>query len=213
MKVFTQKGFTIVELMIASAVFSTILLVILTAIVQVGKMYYKGITTAKTQESARTVLDRISQDIQYSGGGDSGKIITKSSTNNDVKSLCIGSDRYFYRLNVQQGASGHVLWFDRLGADGCDPDSVVMSSDAPTADGSEILPEGMRIVKLNVQSSATNLWSVSVKVAFGADDLLETTDGSQLADSPELAVCKGSAVGTQFCAVSELNTTVLKRIP
>ncbi len=64
-----KKGFTIVELMIATVVFTLVLLMASAAIIEVGKKYYKGITYARTQEVARSVVEEISQSLQFTSQG------------------------------------------------------------------------------------------------------------------------------------------------
>lgn len=221
-----QRGFTIVELMIATAVFSTILLVILTAITQVGRMYYKGITTAHTQEAARTIMDRISQETQFSGSSSVPTKVLGSSRENGV--LCIGKTRFFFVVNKISRTNQHALWVDTDNGGsntGCTSqvvDSVItrMNSDQPTQaanNGSEFLPEGMRLSMINIDGSGDVaqplLWAIDIKIAYGENDLLEADDGSDLTpENAATAVCKGSQIGTQFCAVSKLSTTVLKRV-
>lgn len=61
----SQRGFTIVELMISTVIFSLILLGASAAIVQIGKKYSKGITYARTQEVARSTVDEIAQSLQF----------------------------------------------------------------------------------------------------------------------------------------------------
>lgn len=60
-------GFTIVELMISTVVFSLVLLMCLAGIVQVSRAYYKGISHSRTQEAGRLVMEEISRTIQLSG--------------------------------------------------------------------------------------------------------------------------------------------------
>jgi hypothetical protein len=86
-----------------------------------------------------------------------------------------------------------------------------------------MLPEGMRILGLYITSEGgtePKLWTIRLRVAYADDDtsnandwLLQGADGSALSNSnASTAVCKGSQIGTQFCSVSELSTTVLRRI-
>lgn len=217
-----QRGFTIIELMIATAVFSTILLVVLTAITQIGRMYYKGLTTSQTQEVARTVLDRISQEVQFSG--QAGTPITVTAGPNGL--ICIGKSRFFFIINKLSHPSQHALWADtdndNTGCTAVTLNAFVANANTanPTAvgnNGSELLADGMRIVVLNATTGANNLWAINVKVVFGADDLIEAIDATGTTVSqaafPQFTVCKGSQIGTQFCAISQLTTTVLKRVP
>ena len=65
MRINKQNGFTIVELLIASAVFSFVILGASVAIIQISRLYYKGIIVSNTQTSAKAILDSITQAIQY----------------------------------------------------------------------------------------------------------------------------------------------------
>jgi prepilin-type N-terminal cleavage/methylation domain-containing protein len=110
-----QKGFTVIELMISTAVFSMILLVVLGAITQIGRMYYKGIVSTKTQEVTRALVDRISQGIQYgaSGTGQIGElVITPSPPATAPTIYCVGKSRYFLYLDKTTTATEHALWGD-----------------------------------------------------------------------------------------------------
>ena len=61
----SEKGFTLLELMIATTIFSTILLLLTFGLLNIGKGYYKGKNTVRTQEVARRVMDEITQAIRY----------------------------------------------------------------------------------------------------------------------------------------------------
>jgi len=93
-----------------------------------------------------------------------------------------------------------------------------MSAVAPSTgfSGYEVLPQGTRLLALEVQPlnpPINSLWRAKVRVAFGDQDLLEAPNGDALNTTNfPTAVCRGSQIGTQFCAVSELETTVLRRV-
>ncbi len=59
-----QKGFTIIELMIATAVLSTILVMVTVVMVNIGSLYYKGINQARVQDDVRSIADEIIKNIQ-----------------------------------------------------------------------------------------------------------------------------------------------------
>lgn len=61
----TRKGFTIIELMISTVVFSLVLLAASAAITQVGKKYARGVTFARTNEVSRSIVEDISQSLQF----------------------------------------------------------------------------------------------------------------------------------------------------
>lgn len=134
-----NKGFTIVELLFSTTVFSIVLLLCLTALVQIGRMYYKGVTTSQTQTAARALLDEVSQSIQFSGAGvtppasldgSSAPVgptiaVGGSITASAVGYFCVGATRYTFVLDRVQDSSAafnsgrkairHVLWADEPG--------------------------------------------------------------------------------------------------
>jgi prepilin-type N-terminal cleavage/methylation domain-containing protein len=61
-----SSGFTILELMIASAVFAVVLLVVAIGAISLTNSYYKGITSSDVQSVARAIMSEVSQSIQFS---------------------------------------------------------------------------------------------------------------------------------------------------
>jgi len=193
-----QKGFTVIELMIATTVFSVILLLCTYGILSVGRMYYKGITSARTQEAARLIIEEVSRDIQFSGGSPVSNLGATSSA------YCIGTKRYSFNIGTKLTASNHVLLADNV---------VACNSVSPQAlDGSAIAAGSRELMGLNMRLASFSItpvnaggsYSVKVKVVYGDDDLVTGT-GDTLA-------CVSSGSGRQFCSVSELNTIVQKRV-
>ncbi len=227
------SGFTIVELMFSTVIFSVVLLLCLSALVQIGRMYYKGITTAQTQDTTRSVMDELSQSIQLSGGsisaptGPAGPLVVVSGTvtNAATGHFCIGDSRYSYAMDRKQSDAPssvaadkevrHVLWVDSVpncaAADLTAFPVVDLMTAVPTpaAGDHELLSQSMRITKL-VMSPLTadnSTWQIYLTVAYGDDDVLivDPSDATR-------RICQGSSIGTQFCAFSELSTVVKRRI-
>ncbi|HUC89836.1 MAG TPA: prepilin-type N-terminal cleavage/methylation domain-containing protein [Patescibacteria group bacterium] len=211
----SQNGFTIVELMVALAVFSVILLVMTVAIMQVSKLYYKGITEANTQSTARSVIDTVSQAIQFSGGT---VLDTPTSpTSGNSYDFCVNNQEFSYRPGYQltDGTAGvhqtkHALVLRTVAA--CSgPTGQVMSGGSVV--GRELLAPNMRLSNIVVKNLGNNLYKVQVRIAYGDSDLLyspsnpTSTNGDLATD----ATCKGQA-GRQFCAVSEISTIVISRV-
>jgi prepilin-type N-terminal cleavage/methylation domain-containing protein len=198
-----RSGFTIVELLISTVVFSVILLAVTIGIMQITRVYYKGINEANTQDVARGIMDTISQAIQFSGGT---VYATQGSAPGASTSFCIGNEQFSYKLGYQLVESSpgtnqttKALW--QSTTSGC------TGNPAAAASGIELLSPKMRLSNLTVSqvnSGDANLWKVSVRVVYGDDDLLSNPTATN-------ASCKGSA-GQQFCSVSELTTTVVKRV-
>lgn len=207
------SGFTLIELLIATLIFSIVLLLCTFGILQVTRTYYKGITAAKTQQTTRSALDRISQAIQFSGG-----TITPSITANGAsQAFCISDQRYSFILGKKLvDGVNHVLVVD---SPPCTSSSVAQDLNSSPISGQELLAPNMRLAKMSISPSGTNLYQITIRVVYGDDDLLcspSANDCSSTAVSTNLGnndlSCKNYSAGTQFCAVSELSTVVQKRV-
>lgn len=203
-----QQGFTLVELMIATVVFSVVLLLVTFGVLQVSRNYYKGVTSTKTQQTARAIIDQISQAIQFSGGTIT-PTAAPSPGSNQV--FCLNSQRYSYVLGRKlTDGTNHVLVVDTPPCTGSST-AQNLATTSLTAGSKELVAPNMRLAKLSVSSVGTNLWQVTVRVVYGDDDLLISPSGASPAYSAPDAGCDINA-GSQFCAVSELSTVVQKRL-
>lgn len=198
MKRINQSGFTIVELMIATVVFSMVLLVVTSAIVQFGRVYYKGVIQSRTQERTRSVAEDVSKHIQFSGSRPSSTAPVPSMPGYSY--ICVGDRRYTYKIGEQQTATTRVLVVDNV-IGGCSaPNSSTISA------AKELAGEGMQLLKFVVGYDGNpDLLRVEVRMAYG-----KTSDmtGSAPADRQ----CKALTLGGQFCATAEFNTAVSRRL-
>jgi prepilin-type N-terminal cleavage/methylation domain-containing protein len=222
-----QGGFTIIELMVATMVFSIVLLIASNSVVQIGRMYYKGLISSQTQDAARSVLEDVSRTLQLSKGNL--LIQTPAPPAFSTKVICIGNSRYTYIIDHQLNPAGpsgpgdpvskHVLWLDTMPVGGCVP--VDLSQDTPSAGGKELLATNMRMLEFSVDK---NTFQISIRLAYGPSDLLSSYDNDSHpvnltgpagtideADSAQ-ALCKSGVAGSNFCAVSALDTMVQRRI-
>lgn len=205
-----SKGFTIVEIMIATLVFSVVLVLITTGIIEFTRVYYGGVNQAQTQNVAKRIIENISQAIQFSGES----VTDMKPGVGGWQGVCIGSNAYQYRLGqqlVDSGAGGDKVtqaFILTTGLTGC-ADATAGSASSLNG-GRELLSPNMRVSNLEVKSLSGSLYSVTIEVAFGDDDLLHSMTGSDGAQATDVA-CNSSA-GSQFCAVSKLSTTVEQRL-
>ncbi len=213
-----KNGFTIIELMIATTVFSLVLMVCLGGIMQITKMYYRAVTQTKTREATRSVVDEIAEAIRFSNQdiilapGVAGPQIAVGNTTTSY--ICIGQRRYTYAIDRQVKSSPqantkqqrHALWLDQ-------PTTCNGASDltqvSPSADGKSLLGENMRLYEFSVKlvDPVERIYEIRVGVAYGDEDLLrvKTTDARQL-------TCEGAFVGVEFCATTNFLVTVQKRL-
>jgi len=195
-----NQGFTIVELMIATVIFSFVLLVASSGVIAIGKIYYKGITSSKTQEVTRSIMEEIARARQF-GSGDVG-----FGTSGSVSAYCFGEDRYSYQINnkVDLSTGTKALIHNiRTDLNLCTPD---MSS------GEELLSNNMRLLEFAITPAGADKSNISIKVAYGDNDLLSSYDnnGNPNGLAPTAALCKAGA-GSNFCATAQLETVVGKR--
>ncbi len=219
-----QSGFTIVELMIATLVFSVVLLVITVGVLHFTSSYYKGINSSTTQTTAQNAIDSVSQAIQFSSNGSAGTDVSPPGL------FCAGSQMFLYSLGVQyQGgtpsaANWGLYMFPNPHTSNCSTTGI-----GSFAGGTELLGKGMRVTNVSVLTidPVKNLWQISLTLTYGDSDLLcrttlgGGTKGSCQQTAPTYALtdtvsgtdvsCK-SQIGSQFCSVAALSTVAQQRI-
>ena len=203
--------------MIATAVFSTILVAITVGVIHFSSLYYKGVYTSETQNTARDISDEIANAVKFGVGevvgipmsDEEGGIPQKG----DVIAFCAGGYVFVTRLGQQyDGTSATTgLYMQTKGNNGCTADDV-------TAKRKQLLAKNMRVaaIQLYRTSGQANLYTFKITVAYapsndGDDDttsVLTTTADPAFSGSVH---CKPGA-GSEYCAVSSLITTIEKRI-
>ena len=221
MKRSKAAGFTIVELMIAMLVFAVVLILITTGVLNFTQSYFKGINQSRTQTAARSVLETITQAVQFSGGDVNGALTEV----NDVQGFCIGNQRYSFLKGRQLtestpvgNQSSRVLVTDEPG--NCGGGAAYDITTGMPPGGRELLTPGMRISKLTLErlGATEDLYKLSVRVVYGDDDLLcspSAGDCDSTAPTNFNATdlsCRFAFQGAQYCAYSELSTIVKNRI-
>ena len=203
-----QHGFTIIELIIATTVFSVVLLLCSYSLLQIGKTYYHGITSSRTQNTARAISDELVQNIQF-GGSDANILLTGQGLPGTTTpwSVCINNKSYSALLyqKLVTSPQNHVL----VAGQPCGPTSSALSSPYTLVSGErELMSENSVLQNLSIQMISSNVYSVKVRVASGDKDLFEH-DQYFYSGSP--TNCK-SGPGNQYCSVSELETIARIRV-
>jgi len=208
-----QSGFTIVELLIAASVFSSVLLIITFGLINIAKTYYKGVTTTRTQEVAREVMNDLSQSIQLSGG-----IVYGPTQHGNNWVICAGGKKYTYTYRqvkepiddlATQAHHGMVVQSVPLCTAALGPDPSFSASGA-IPDSRELIGRNMRVANINLERlpGGGNVYRLDVRILYGDQDLLEDSDDADtLVDR-----CRSNVQGSEFCAVSELSTIIDKRV-
>ena len=220
-----QTGFTIVELMVATAVFSMVLMVILFGVLSFSRAYYSGVNKATTQNTARAIVNDVAESIQFSGENITTTPMAQSAGTKYY--FCAGGASYYYVLgNLYDGGTPSAVnpgLYEEPG--GC---SAIFSS---STNGKELLAPNLRITYLSLEQSPTNprLFTIGLGLAYGESDLL--CNGSKgtapggcapsaspnaqhmyiAGTNPEDVTCR-AATGYEFCAHAGLSTTVSLRV-
>ena len=202
----SKAGFTVAELMIATSVFSVVLLVGAAAFVQLGRSYYRGVTITQTQETARQIMQSISSNVRLSS--------TVSSVNSATAGrqyYCVGGHRYSFKLFNKVDSSDHDnstkfgLLADEPNGSGCgNPfDAPITALVKP----SELLGSNMRLLAFSITPISANstAYSVNITLAFGSDSVLSDPNSAN-------AECQGTGNATQFCAITHLSTVVYQGV-
>jgi prepilin-type N-terminal cleavage/methylation domain-containing protein len=195
-----QRGFTILELMIATTVLSVILILVSVMMTSIGKLYQKGVNQSRVQGAVRTITNDVSQNLQLSES-------PQIATNDGKTAYCIGSDRYTAVIGRQLGTGQEadetprakpVLFHDKTPTDGCTTDNL------DAVHGTELIPDKSRLLEFKIAEVFSGTYKIEVAIAYGDYDLLSSTSGID-------AKCKALA-GDQFCATADLTTTVSQRL-
>lgn len=221
-KIRKQAGFTILELMIATMVFSLILLLTTYGIIRIGNRYYKSTLQTQSQAAARNAIDEVSRNIQFSAGG---QVLNPASAAGNTGAYCSNGIQYAYVLGRMQDSSGangaprHIL-VARPDPGGCTPPAYSYFQGNLADSGRDMLGNRMRIASFNVAQIGPNpnVYTITLRITTGEDDLL-CSPGANDCNSTTVSTnlgngdlqCKAQA-GSTYCAASALSTIVTRRL-
>lgn len=228
-----QSGFTIIELLIATTVFSVVLLVISGAIIQIGRLYTKSINSVRTQEVARSIISDMSESIQFNPGSITGTFPAAMINADDPTSrgVCVGNRVYSYKFGQQQDGDQPAFVAQNLGVSDCTGAVVHNMTTAASGDTVELLGDKMRLANLEVRPLGGDAYRLLIRVVYGDTDLLcspaavpasiygctstaqrTATQEAFLLSTERNLSCKNIRSGSQFCSVSELSKIVKRRL-
>jgi prepilin-type N-terminal cleavage/methylation domain-containing protein len=219
-----NSGFTVVELLIATAVFAVVLVVAQTSFIQIGHLFYKGVSITQTQDTA----DHIFQDIN---GNFQTATAVSNSSGNGYTYYCIGNTRYTYQIDREVSSSStstdphsslaakgtYGVLKDVLPGSGsacstpCDdthpPPYTCPTGTVKLSSPVELLGEKMRVEQFNIASSTStsSLYNVAIVLAYGDQNTLIYSNPVDLST----VSCQADRTNN-FCAVSRINTSVYK---
>ncbi len=205
-----SKGFTIIELLVATVTFSLVLLILTGAIVQFNRIYYKGTVNTKTQEAARTLVEEIARNIQF-GPKDATYTISSVAAAPPFKYLCAGNNLYVFQLKkvIGEAPTKHGLLVNNTAS--CSDPGASFNINNPGASfgkARELLGDNMQLVSLDIQPVGTMNYKISAEVAWGSSADFDSSN-----PDPAKHNCKYSVrFGGQFCAFSRQEVIITPRL-
>jgi prepilin-type N-terminal cleavage/methylation domain-containing protein len=181
-----QDGFTLVELMMAMAIFSFMLMIITSGIIRVMHSYEAGAVSRATQQNVRLAVDDFSKAVRASAkavvpGGDPSRVCLLRGSQMVEYALDGGGNLRRALLPTDQSCSAPT--FSAIWSTLNDP-AVVVTQFVPTMTN----PVG------------TGLGTVSVELTAVSAGDLNDLDSSR-------TKCLDNGTGSQFCSATSIKTT------
>ena len=189
------SGFTIIELLIASAIFTVVMLIVTVAVIFVSQTYIRGEISSQVQDTARNILTAIANNIEFTVSSPTVIQLTSDLpnepyTNTDEFYFCIGSNVYTYTLDrellpnstsLSGEYSKYALVESNESGGSCIPSTAIGGSQQ----GRELLSAHERLGQLAVQRLSTATYSISVTVAYGDNYVLNDNSGGSSTSLPQ----------------------------
>lgn len=204
-----QKGFTLVELLLATAVFSIALIAITAAVIQLFKAYQSGISIRKTQSTARILSEELTRQARssYAISGD-------STLNN--QSICFffpaskvqadGKDtadavRYYLNMSDEKLYRVNKKVTFTTGSPSCNATIFSGGSETQASDNDIVFKE------FKGGSSSTRMMELSMKIGTSTATSSEIENRSGDASNPDWQ-CK---LGYEYCSMTTIYKSVMAR--
>ena len=217
-----SKGFTIIELLIASVAFSFIIILITVLVIQVSKVYYKGIIVSNTQNAARNIILDVEKSIQFSSHLSSSFTSFNyniPNTGSWINWYCIGDQLFAYQTisefntssSLSSGPYGYNIGFVYNLASICpsnfqDLKQYINGTNNYDHNNSfqELLGNGMsvRYFKIIPPSGNQNTWQILLSVQYG--NLNYALQNPNIKSQYNCV----TQIGDQYCATANLTAEV-----
>jgi len=177
----------------------------LTAFLQIGRIFYKGITITQTQQTTRKIYDDLTSSFHASGSASPQGVASAGRAY-----FCVGGTRYTYKLgkkvdlSTEDTTNNFGLIKDKLpgGSPCANPFDAPGNVPINPASHEELLGNNMRLSNIVLsQIAGGSLYRVDITVAYGEDSVLNNA-GTLTPD------CQSSLSNSRFCSVSKISTVV-----
>lgn len=183
----SQTGFTLIELILALAIFNFVLLIVVVGYLNIVKIYENGIAARDAQQNARYGLEEISRLAR----NDSSYVVTHAA-NGDR--LCLyGSQSYdLFYVNVADNRLHHAVLSPNADTSQCGLGYI--ATDAAISSSDVIVP--IFLINKGLSPLKPNAFTIDIAMAAANAVLTGTQD------------CDPTAGGSQFCSVTKLHSAI-----
>lgn len=215
-KKLNNNGFTIVELLIAISVFSTLLIIIVYSFIYGLDTFIKDQIVSNTQETTRSIEQNITQNLSLTPIGSYTPIksttttikstTTNTTTNVTSQGFCIGDYRYSYILDQQLTSNiGGLVQDTVAGCSSTDFAIDLSNKKNLTSSSRQLLGDNMQISQLNISPiDNTNGFILTIEIDYGSNFNSGSNDYTYS--------CPSGNISASYCAVDKVDTYVFQGI-
>lgn len=196
-----KDGFTIIELLIAMASFSFILLLTTVVLMNISSLYGKGVNQTKIDDATRYIADDISSKLKFS---ESSSFQVAPDRDSDVETGAYCAGGYKYSFSSKNSDSNPDLNFLRKIALPTGTACEFSASDHNK--GSSLLPGNTNLTYFGTNfypNGTTSYFKIKVSLLYGQFSNANLSDFN--------TTCKTGS-GYTYCAVSKLENVVSARL-
>ncbi len=187
-----QAGFTVVEFLIAISIFSTIMILAITVIMSISKLYQKASYTSQLNSTSRNLHQELAVNLTYH----SQYVVLEAG---DKQGFCVGNDVYYYELSSDSNIYEGLYKAQKTSTDPC-TQAVVSTI---LANGVNLLPKNGFVTKLSIITD-TSMRRIETSFRVGTADMFE---GDNVGNN-----CRSTLRGGDFCSVVDYNSNVRSRL-
>lgn len=174
-----SRGFTIVELLMAMAIFSFVMITIVVAFTQLMSGYRQGVSSSRTQNAAKEVMTEMTR---FAHGASDIKVSP------DKSHICFGSNQYDF-----DSSTGDLY----LG---------ISTNESCTEQASNrrlVIANNLKVIEFVVDEQTSTR-----DIQLGANVRLTiATDTEDLRDE-DTGLCDPSKAGSQYCSITTIETAL-----
>lgn len=192
----SQKGFTIVELMISIMIMSITMLLVTMGVIQVSRYYKLAQTKTELLNANRELHAQFMQDLQYTGYDPDITTVVQGGITYNV--ICLGTTRYIWQ---DTSFTSNTFAVEQIaGAGAC--------SSLPLDLSKSPLPPETRVTDFTLGKTGS-IWTLDSRfVLANSEDLFPTSP----ANSYRTGSCISVSIGGQYCAVTTLKSTIVRKV-